>query len=778
VSLRGVLSRTRRVACWSLGILACSGLCACAKDLVTQCEKAFKEHDSAKAASICEQAYAKTNSPKVAGWASSAHFNVGHDDRVLEIAAGTAKEQRAGTVFLMAGKVLQKRNQAGRALGAFTRALDEFEADRDHDGAAKTSYALFRSYWSDSRYRQALRYGKLSYREAQAAGDDEQVGVALMAIFGVLYAIGDVDAGAVFLAEARELHGLKSDTNKAFLSFKEGLLQQVQGHQALAVERYQEAIDLSNRANLPDVRWAAGLNLVEAALDEGRLDLAEQHLAAAKAEVKGAGARNLNGRISLLFRAARLDRQRGRFEQAHRGIEEALALNPGQELSWKLQQERGLTFEAQGRIREAEESYQRAIATVESMREEAQFDDMKSWLLASKREPFEHLFLLRAGSNRSIAALEVAERARARTFLDAFVAANASSARHESKPSATDVEATTMQAETALERADALSAILARTSLVAHRRASAIDRVLSALRNDQAWMYFEAQGSLWLISLSNGRVGTHRLDVSTEQLKLQVDRMLLDPCVENAESLAGLLVPSRALPPAGAELYLIPSQSLSRLPFGALRVSGRYLAENYVLHYVPSLSALVSIRRAKAAQGGALALGDPRGDLPQARAEAQAVSQALGGTLLIGAEATRDRIRRLAPSSVLHFAAHSGVGQSGAWLAVADGLVSSRDILDWGLKARLVVLSSCASSASRGPELWGSIAGSFLAAGSRGVVAALWSVDDRASRELFSKFYDSKAQERPALALASAQRAFVKSGRPASEWAAFIAIGE
>jgi len=57
-------------------------------------------------------------------------------------------------------------------------------------------------------------------------------------------------------------------------------------------------------------------------------------------------------------------------------------------------------------------------------------------------------------------------------------------------------------------------------------------------------------------------------------------------------------------------------------------------------------------------------------------------------------------------------------------------------------------------------------------------VAALWSVDDRASRELFSKFYDSKAQERPALALASAQRAFVKSGRPASEWAAFIAIGE
>src|SRR5262249_3267808 len=151
-----------------------------------------REHDDAKATSICEQAYAKNRSPKVAGRASSAHFNLGHDERVLEIAAGTAKEQHAGTVFLMAGKVLHKRNGAGRALGAFTRAVDDFEAERDHDGAAKASYALFRSYWSDSRYRQALRYGKLAYREAQAAGDDEQVGVALMAIFGVLYAIGDV----------------------------------------------------------------------------------------------------------------------------------------------------------------------------------------------------------------------------------------------------------------------------------------------------------------------------------------------------------------------------------------------------------------------------------------------------------------------------------------------------------------------------------------------------------------------------------------------------------
>jgi len=761
-----------------LAILASTGLCGCGRELASQCQSAFKERDDAKAARICEQAYAKDKSPKVAGWASLAHFNLGHDDRVVEIAAGTSKEQHAGTAFLIAGKVLQKRNEAGRALGAFTRALEDFEAERDHDGAAKASYALFRSYWSDSRYRQALRYGKLAYREAQAAGDDEQVGVALMAIFGVLYAIGDVDAGAIFLAEARKLHGLKSDTNRAFLSFKEGLLQQVQGHQAVAVEHYQEAIELSNRANLPDVRWAAELNLVEAALDQGRLDLAEAHLAAAKAEVKAAGARNLNGRISLLFRAGRLDRQRGRFEQAHREIEEALALNPGQDLTWKLQQERGLTFEAEGRIREAEESYQRAIATVESMREDAQFDDMKSWLLASKREPFEHLFLLRAVSNHSIAALEVAERARARTFLDAFVAANAPIGHAEAKPFRADQKDASSQTESALDRADALSAILPalRSSPIA--APLPIDQVLGALRDDQAWMYFEAQGSLWLVSLSNGRVGTHRLDVSIEQLKLQVDRMLVDPCLENAQSLGALLIPAPVLPTAGAELYLVPSQSLSRLPFGALRVNGRHLAEDYVLHYVPSLSALVSIRHAKAARGGAVALGDPRGDLPQARAEALAVSQALGGTLLIGAEATRERIRKIAPSSVLHFAAHSGVGQSGAWLAAADGLVSSRDILDWGLKARLVVLSSCASSATRGPELWGSIAGSFLASGSRGVVAALWSVDDRASRELFSKFYDSRAQDSPALALASAQRAFLKSGRPASEWAAFIAIGE
>jgi CHAT domain-containing protein len=86
------------------------------------------------------------------------------------------------------------------------------------------------------------------------------------------------------------------------------------------------------------------------------------------------------------------------------------------------------------------------------------------------------------------------------------------------------------------------------------------------------------------------------------------------------------------------------------------------------------------------------------------------------------------------------------------------------------------VLASCASGATPLGEFWGSLGAALLAAGARGVVAALHSVDDAVTAELIDQFYDRGGASDPAAALAAAQRALA-THRPASAWGAFVFIG-
>jgi CHAT domain-containing protein len=243
-------------------------------------------------------------------------------------------------------------------------------------------------------------------------------------------------------------------------------------------------------------------------------------------------------------------------------------------------------------------------------------------------------------------------------------------------------------------------------------------------------------------------------------------------------------------PAAGATrdhrpLVIVADGVLSGLPFGALRVDGRWLVERRTLAYRPELDP-VSARSATEQPpvkltAVVMAATGPAGaasSLPTASTEATDVARALGVTPLIGARANRAALQQARAVDLLHVAAHGGITPSGTFIRLADGDVTVTDVMSWGLAPRVVMLASCASGARAGGSLWGTMGGAFLAAGSRAVVATLWSIEDAATASMIRDFYAAHGDQHPHVALAAAQRKAIAAGVSPGQWAAFVALGE
>jgi len=187
--------------------------------------------------------------------------------------------------------------------------------------------------------------------------------------------------------------------------------------------------------------------------------------------------------------------------------------------------------------------------------------------------------------------------------------------------------------------------------------------------------------------------------------------------------------------------------------------------------------------------------------LAHAAEEADAIIAAVprGSTMLAeGFDATRETAMTSLSGDyrIVHFAAHGFVNKdhpelSGIVLSLVDrsgnktnGFLPVRDIYNLNLTDDLVVLSAC--DTALGKDIKGEgfvgLTHSFLASGSRSVVASLWKVDDRATAVLMTNFYRAMLQEGlpPAAALKSAKdRIRREKGWEAPYfWAGFVLQGE
>lgn len=284
-----------------------------------------------------------------------------------------------------------------------------------------------------------------------------------------------------------------------------------------------------------------------------------------------------------------------------------------------------------------------------------------------------------------------------------------------------------------------------------------------------------------------------------------------------------------------ARLLIAPDGILNLLPFEALQdESGEYLVKSRTISYVPSGTILETLRRVKVAEQAPkplLAVGDVAyenqggvgkrissatsvhgriepgiadlsgvalNDLPQTRQEVEQISSIAGpnAVVLLGKNATETAFKNepLEDFRILHLAVHGFADtqypeRSALVLGVDpksgdDGLLQVREIIRLHLNAELTTLSACDTGVGKlqGQEGISNLVEAFLVAGSKSVVASLWSADDTSASALMERFYKRLAQgESASSALRSAKLDLLAQyGDQLNPfyWAAFIPVGE
>jgi hypothetical protein len=743
-----------------LGIAIGAAIPACHRD---RCAQVAKAGDPRRTADVCAEIFARTG----AGAAGLAALEAQVAAKQLGAANDLAVRMRGSAVEAQALVALAKayaRSNDREALAQLARLKLRLVAIDKHAEAATAAGIEARVAWASTDYQHALGAIAEAAAEADRAHDVSLKARARLGMFTLLYELGDVRGARKALEDVGGVPELDTTTRNVLVHDR-AMLADAEGHPQLARAAFEE---LRARPGVEgDVKWTSHLNLLQLALEGRDRAAAEQAWTVVDALFKAKEYPSpTNSPLAYWLYTAELERLRGRPQAALEALRPLETTKPNEDWAWMIALAKGRALEALGKLDAAAAAYRLSAEIVDKL-DGDQFDDFKSWVLAQRREPFQALFELCVKRGDDAGAFDVLERVQGRSFVEAF-AANEGVA---TGPVAAPQRITWLKD---------LYPRLRKASVVAAQRLTAAE-VRARLADVQLVSYFEGKDDLFVVVLQKGHARVLPTKVPLSDVKRWLSAMLAEPPdAAAAAELGALLLPSDAGLVRAKPVYVSPSSLLSRLPFGALRRGGRYVAEELAIAQVPGAQALVVLRRApRPADRPVVILGDAAGDLPQAGAEAAGLTRRFGPTTraYLGRDATRARLAEATGARLLHIALHSGLGSTGPWLGLADGRLLAGDLLDARIGARLVVLASCASANAVEPGLWGSLAASFLASGSPAVVASLWSTADDVTRVFVERFYDEGGVRDPLRAVTRAQRALIAAHRPVSAWAPFVFFG-
>jgi CHAT domain-containing protein len=197
----------------------------------------------------------------------------------------------------------------------------------------------------------------------------------------------------------------------------------------------------------------------------------------------------------------------------------------------------------------------------------------------------------------------------------------------------------------------------------------------------------------------------------------------------------------------------VPHRLLHNIPLHAARdpLSGRYLADDFVVQYVPALRLLQNQQRTRR-ERSLLAVGNPTTNLPAldaALAEAHEASELLGGTLLTHDDATVAAVvERAAEATILHFACHGIFNEirpeQSALVLAGNELLTAAAVAALELAhVELVTMAACDSARARAAAVDEAVGltRAWLIAGAAFILGAQWPLVDTVSRLFMRAFY-------------------------------------
>jgi CHAT domain-containing protein/tetratricopeptide (TPR) repeat protein len=493
---------------------------------------------------------------------------------------------------------------------------------------------------------------------------------------------------------------------------------------------------------------------------------------------------------AVMYRSlAELALQKGQPKEAVRGYRASLELARNDQEQYGIAESLaglGVAQFKQGNLQEAERSLRESIVVQEGIRGMlGPRDAMKISLFETQASPYEALQAVLVRMGRPLDALVIAERGRARAYVDMMLAHRSPAPR--------------------FPGGEVLS-LQAIRGVAQQQQATLVN-----------YSVLPGQLLIWVIP-PRGEIVFHRsrLDTTGPQslasLVAKARNGLGDPTNTTLRELHRVLVEPvlRALPPKPDEpVVIIPHKELFLVPFAALEgADGTRLIDQHTLLNSPSVQVLQLLARRpreSIRSGTALVVGNPwlparfrgRGDttavpppLPESEREARVVGALLGVSPLLGVAATETEVRRRLPTAdVVHLATHGFLDQGDGEqmpgsMALADspeddGRLTATEISRMSIQANLVVLSACDTGRGRltGDGVVG-LSRAWLGAGATQVVVSLWSVPDASTSSLMEAFHRGRLRGvSPAAALREAMRQERTRHRDPLSWAGFIVMG-
>jgi len=723
-----------------------------------RCERAFEGGDFVRAAPLCEKAYNDTPHVHLLALAAESHSQLLNPDEVERLCAPLLKTPRRPQALYLLGVATADRGQRDEAKTFFEKAYAEAleqsalaHAPKNQRAASRAAFQLASLSLSNNKLEESASWVQRGLHEAKASADFKTEVFLLEMLHRIELWLGNELAAENALAAAEALHWQKSQSPQAqHLLLARAFQSLEQERWALAEQQFLRLLNLSEGKPCDYECLFAWYGLARTRLYQGQPDKAEAAL-------------NEHLRLStlpaspdvLLLRAQLADEQKNPAKVLD-------VLNEAQHLKLTDNEHqwvavlRGNALAGLGRKKEAEAVLNEVVQQLEGMHKALVAPEQRSSFLRTRRWAFEWLFETHMEEGRVFEALEVAERLMAPTFMELL------SAKLAPGLNAAEVHALLARAE----QTD--------VKVAAEAPKLSVEKALELLSRDEFLLFFSSGEKFYRLWFHEGKLKELR-SLPWKELKPRIEAFSLSPSEpQEAEALGAFLWPQGLS--RGTHVQLVGQEAVRRLPWAALRVQGEWLAARHAVAWAPSLKVAALLHARARHEGDIVVVGNPTGDLPHAQLEALQVAQRLNAAPFLGVRAQRSVFERLSGAQLLHLAAHTSLEAQGASISLADGKLYAHEVLQSGLAPQTVVLASCASARSRDGEGLMSLGGSFLAAGSRQVVASLRSVGDAVSAEFMQHFYAEGGLEAPAWALAKAQMKMADHA-PVEQWSAFVLWG-